>query len=113
MALALQSLECMSLLQTRPLEGVDVAIVSEVPDLVQLLQTTLRICGAGAVSAAASCRQLMQQRAGRGADAFSAWALIRRRRRSTAPTRPVADRAASGARRSLHSSAPAARRSPP
>ena len=70
MALALQSLECMSLLQTRPLEGVDVAIVSEVPDLVQLLQTTLRICGAGAVRAAASCRQLMQQRAGRGADAI-------------------------------------------
>ena len=77
MALALQSLECMSLLQTRPLEGVDVAIVSEVPDLVQLLQTTLRICGAGAVRAAASCRQLMQQRAGRGADAIIVDSLTR------------------------------------
>ena len=44
------------------------SVVSEVPDLVELLQTTLRICGAGAVSAAASCRQLMRQREGGRAD---------------------------------------------
>jgi hypothetical protein len=68
MALALHSLRGMSFLQTRPLEGVDVSVVSEVPDLVELLQTTLRICGAGAVSAAASCRQLMRQREGGRAD---------------------------------------------
>lgn len=45
-------------------------VVSEVPDLVELLQTSLRICGAGAVSAAASCRQLMRQREGGRADAI-------------------------------------------
>ena len=70
MALALHSLGCMSFLQTRPLEGVEVSVVSEVPDLVALLQTTLRICGVDTVTAAASCRQLMQQREGRRADAI-------------------------------------------
>jgi hypothetical protein len=70
MALALHSLRCMSFFSTRPLEGVDVSIVSEVPDLVALLQTALRICGADAVTAASSCRQLMQQREGRGSDAI-------------------------------------------
>jgi len=53
MALALHSLGRMSFLQTRPLEGVEVSVVSEVPDLVELLQTTLRICGVDAVTAAA------------------------------------------------------------
>jgi hypothetical protein len=60
----------MSFFSTRPLEGVEVSVVSEVPDLVALLQTTLRICGADRVTAAASCRQLMQQREGRRADAI-------------------------------------------
>ena len=44
------------------------SVVSEVLDLVELLQSTLRICGADAVTAAASCRQLMQKREGRGSD---------------------------------------------
>src|SRR6266404_3966304 len=70
MAPALHSLRCMSLLQTRPLEGVEVSVVSEVPDLVEPVRTTLRICGADTVTAAASCRQLMQQREGRRADAI-------------------------------------------
>jgi hypothetical protein len=34
------------------------------------VRTTLRICGADTVTAAASCRQLMQQREGRHADAI-------------------------------------------
>ena len=77
MALALHSLGCMSFLQTRPLEGVEVSVVSEVPDLVELLQTTLRICGADTVTAAASCRQLMQQRDGRHIDAIIVDSLTR------------------------------------
>ena len=77
MALALHSLRCMSFLQTRPLEGVDVSIVSEVPDLVELLQTTLRICGVDAVTAATSCRQLMQQRDGPRVDAIIVDSLTR------------------------------------
>ena len=77
MALALHSLRCMSFLQARPLEGVDVSIVSEVPDLVELLQTTLRICGVDAVTAATSCRQLMQQREGRHVDAIIVDSLTR------------------------------------
>jgi len=60
----------MSFLSTRPLEGVEVFVVSEVPDLVELVRTTLRICGTDTVTAAASCRQLMQQREGRRADAI-------------------------------------------
>jgi hypothetical protein len=67
----------MSFLQARPLEGVDVSVVSEVPDLVELLQTTLRICGADAVTAAASCGQLMQQRDGRHVDAIIVDSLTR------------------------------------
>ena len=73
----MHSLRCMSLLQTRPLEGVEVSVVSEVPDLVELLQTTLRICGVDAVTAAASCRQLMQQRDGRHIDAIIVDSLTR------------------------------------
>jgi hypothetical protein len=67
----------MSFLQSRPLEGVDVSVVSEVLDLVELLQSTLRICGADAVTAAASCRQLMQKREGRGSDVIIVDSLTR------------------------------------
>jgi hypothetical protein len=67
----------MSFLETRPLEGVDVSVVSEVPDLRELIHTTLRMCGAGAVTAAASCRELMTQRERRGGDAIIVDSLTR------------------------------------
>jgi hypothetical protein len=67
----------MSFLETRPLDGVDVSIVSEVSDLRDLMRTTLRMCGAGGVTTAASCRQLMQQREGRGCDAIIVDSLTR------------------------------------
>jgi len=59
----------------RPLDGVDVSIVSEVPELLEVIQTTLRLGGAGSITAAMSCGELMQRR--RGADAIIVDTLTR------------------------------------
>jgi hypothetical protein len=65
----------MAFLETRPLEGVDVSIVSEVPELLEVVQTTLRLGGAGIITAATSCGELMNGR--RGADAIIVDTLTR------------------------------------
>jgi hypothetical protein len=65
----------MAFLETRPLEGVEVSIISEVPELLELIQTTLRLGGADAVTAATSCGELMKRQ--RGADAIIVDTLTR------------------------------------
>ena len=65
----------MEFLETRPLEGVDVSIVSDVPELVEVIETTLRLGGAGTITAAPSCGELMKSR--RGADAIVVDSLTR------------------------------------
>ena len=65
----------MAFLETRPLDGVQISIVSEVPELVDVIETTLRLCGAGIITAAASCGELMRRR--RGADVIVVDSLTR------------------------------------
>ena len=65
----------MAFLERRPLDGVDVSIVSEVPELLEVIQTTLRLSGAGSITAAMSCGELMQRRG--GADAIIVDTLTR------------------------------------
>jgi hypothetical protein len=65
----------MAFWETRPLGGVEVSIVSEVPELLEVIETTLRLGGAGTITAATSCGELMKRR--RGADAIIVDTLTR------------------------------------
>lgn len=65
----------MAFLETRPLDGVEVSIVSEVPELLEVIQTTLRLGGVGTITAATSCGELMKRRS--GADAIIVDTLTR------------------------------------
>ena len=65
----------MAFLETRPLDGVDVSIVSEVRELVDVIKTTLRLGGASTITAATSCSELMKCR--HGADAIVVDSLTR------------------------------------